>query len=72
MKRDSKETQRRLKRDPKETQKRHKRDSKKTQRDSIETLNRLIRLKTESNVNQETKIRLEVGSKQTQIMRLNK
>ena len=41
-----------MKRDSKETQKRHKRESKKTQRDSNETLNRLIRLKTESNVNQ--------------------
>ena len=41
-----------MKRDSKETQRRPKRDSKKTQRDSIETLNRLIRLKTESNVNQ--------------------
>ena len=41
-----------MKRDSKETEKRPKKDSKKTQRDSIETLNRLIRLKTESNVNQ--------------------
>ena len=41
-----------MKRDSKETQKRHKRDSKRLKRDSIETLNRLIRLKTESNVNQ--------------------